>query len=88
MTKRFRTIVAGIAAVALVLGMLAGCAPTKPAGTPAPAGEQIKEGGSMSFYIGEPAYIDPYNTQESEGTQVEQALFDSLTVGENVAFPP
>lgn len=33
----------------------------------------------MSFYIGEPAYIDPYNTQESEGTQVEQALFDSLT---------
>lgn len=33
----------------------------------------------MSFYIGEPAYIDPYNTQESEGTEVEQALFDSLT---------
>lgn len=33
----------------------------------------------MSFYIGEPAYIDPYNTQESEGTQVEQAVFDSLT---------
>ncbi len=33
----------------------------------------------MSFYIGEPAYIDPYNTQESEGTQVEAAVFDSLT---------
>lgn len=33
----------------------------------------------MSFYLGEPAYIDPYNAQESEGVQVVQALFDSLT---------
>jgi oligopeptide transport system substrate-binding protein len=33
----------------------------------------------MSLYLGEPACIDPYNTQESEGTEVEQALFDSLT---------
>jgi peptide/nickel transport system substrate-binding protein/oligopeptide transport system substrate-binding protein len=33
----------------------------------------------MSYYIGEPAYIDPYNTQESEGTAVEQSIFDSLT---------
>lgn len=45
---------------------------TTPAATPV-------RGGTMSVYIGEPAYIDPYNTQESEGAQVEQALFDSLT---------
>ncbi|PKQ14275.1 MAG: ABC transporter substrate-binding protein, partial [Actinobacteria bacterium HGW-Actinobacteria-8] len=38
----------------------------------------------MSFYIGEPAYIDPYNCQETEGMQVTQALFDSLTDFDNV----
>lgn len=37
------------------------------------------KGGTLRYYTGDPAYIDPYNTQESEGTQVEQALFDSLT---------
>jgi len=36
-------------------------------------------GGTLAYYVGEPAYIDPYNTQESEGTQVEQSVFDSLT---------
>jgi oligopeptide transport system substrate-binding protein len=77
MTKRFRTIVAVIAALALVLGMVAGCAPTKSTGTGG-TGTEVKKGGFMSFYIGEPAYIDPYNTQESEGTEVEQMLFDSL----------
>lgn len=79
MTKRFRTTVAILAALALVIGMVAGCAPTKQAGTTTTPTTEAKKGGSMSFYIGEPAYIDPYNTQESEGTQVEQALFDSLT---------
>lgn len=41
------------------------------------------EGGTFNFYISEPAFIDPYNLQESEGTQVGQAVFDSL-----VAFDP
>ena len=36
-------------------------------------------GGTMKFYINDPVAIDPYNTQESEGTQVEHILFDSLT---------
>jgi oligopeptide transport system substrate-binding protein len=79
MTKRFRMIVAAIAVFALVLAMVAGCAPTKPSGQAAKPTTEVKKGGSMSFYVGEPAYIDPYNTQESEGTQVEQAVFDSLT---------
>ncbi len=43
----------------------------------------VTKGGTLSYYVGEPAYIDPYNTQESEGTQVEQSVFDSLT-----AFDP
>jgi peptide/nickel transport system substrate-binding protein/oligopeptide transport system substrate-binding protein len=41
------------------------------------------EGGTFNFYISEPAFIDPVNLQESEGTQVGQAVFDSL-----VAFDP
>ncbi len=71
-------------AVLLAMGLMAsvagagGCAPKK-TGTDQPAADQPTKGGSMSFYIGEPAYIDPYNTQESEGTQVEQTLFDGLT---------
>lgn len=42
-------------------------------------GNEPVAGGTMSFYIGEPAYIDPWNAQESEGMQVTQVLFDSLT---------
>jgi oligopeptide transport system substrate-binding protein len=78
MTNRFRKAVAILAVSALALGALAGCAPKQATPTPV-AGNTPKSGGSMSFYIGEPAYIDPYNTQESEGTEVEQTLFDSLT---------
>lgn len=36
-------------------------------------------GGTMKYYINDPVAIDPYNTQESEGTQVESCLFDALT---------
>ena len=75
--------VAILLAVVLVvaLAMAAGCTPTTT--TPTDSGETTTDkgvkGGTLSFYVGEPAYIDPYNTQESEGTQVEQAVFDSLT---------
>lgn len=77
--RRFRKSVAMLAIFALAIGVLAGCAPKKPATSPGTGGTEAKTGGTMSFYIGEPAYIDPYNTQESEGTEVEQTLFDSLT---------
>jgi peptide/nickel transport system substrate-binding protein/oligopeptide transport system substrate-binding protein len=43
----------------------------------------VTKGGTFSYYISEPAFIDPVNLQESEGTQVGQAIFDSL-----VAFDP
>lgn len=36
------------------------------------------QGGTFKFYINEPVAIDPYNTQETEGSQVESKLFDSL----------
>jgi oligopeptide transport system substrate-binding protein len=37
-------------------------------------------GGTLeyAFPAGDPAYIDPYNVQENQGTEVTQALFDGL----------
>jgi oligopeptide transport system substrate-binding protein len=55
-----------------------GCAP-KQATTTTPTVE-VAKGGTISFELGDITAIDPYNAQESEGTQVTQALFDSLTV--------
>jgi oligopeptide transport system substrate-binding protein len=72
-------------ALAATLVSAAGCKPatsTTSDGSTSTSAEPVK-GGTLSYYVGDVAYIDPYNTQESEGTQVEQALFDSLT-----AFDP
>ena len=84
MYRKFAKPVAVVLVLALVvaLGAVAGCKPSTPAssgGSSTTSASQPVKGGVLSFYIGEPAYIDPYNTQESEGTQVEAALFDSLT---------
>lgn len=71
-------------ALALVGAMFAvgGCTPKDDGTTEAPA-DGIQKGGTFNFYISEPAFIDPINLQESEGTQVGQAVFDGL-----VAFDP
>ncbi len=80
----FRKMLASLLAVALMGAMLAGCAPKQDVGGDSGAKtDEPQKGGTLSYYVGDVAYIDPYNTQESEGTQVEQALFDSLT-----AFDP
>ena len=60
----------GLAASALTA--LAAC------GKKSGSGKSGSNDGSMKFYINDPVAIDPYNTQESEGTQVEHILFDSL----------
>ena len=84
MYRRLAKPVAIVLALALVTALVAvaGCTPSTPAssgGSSTTTADQPVKGGTLSFYVGEPAYIDPYNTQESEGTQVEAALFDSLT---------
>lgn len=79
MSKRTRTVLAlalTLSLVALAFGV-AGCTPKS--GGSASATDTPVKGGTLSYYVNEPAYIDPYNTQESEGTNVEQSLFDSLT---------
>ncbi|MHB1017375.1 MAG: peptide ABC transporter substrate-binding protein [Coriobacteriia bacterium] len=88
MSERIRKGFSILLALALVASMfsIAGCAaeeePTDD-GTEEPAADEITRGGTFNFYISEPAFIDPFNLQESEGTQVGQAVFDSL-----VAFDP
>jgi oligopeptide transport system substrate-binding protein len=80
-----RKILGTIVALSLVAAVgLGGCAPKQTGGEDTGTTNEPKKGGSMSFYIGEPAYIDPYNAQESEGMQVTQTLFDSLTMFEDL----
>lgn len=78
MTERFRKAIAIALSLALALSMLgvAGCSTTEDDG--GDAGDDANMGGTFNFYINEPAFIDPVNLQESEGTQVGQAVFDSL----------
>jgi len=72
-----RTFVAGAAAAgAAVAGstLLAACKTTGGSG----GGGGEKPVDAFKYYVNEPAYLDPYNLQESEGTQVSSQLFDSL----------
>jgi peptide/nickel transport system substrate-binding protein/oligopeptide transport system substrate-binding protein len=88
LSKRYRTIVALVLAFALVATMftVGGCKPKDDTDTT--NGDKTPEsdvqlGGTFKWFLSEPAFIDPVNLQESEGTQVGQAVFDSL-----VAFDP
>ena len=82
MSERFRKSLAVVLALVLVVGVagMAGCAKEEP--TPAeptePTGDEPVVGGTLNFYINEPAFIDPVNAQESEGMQVVYNVFDSL----------
>ena len=84
MSERFRKGLALVLALALAATMLAagGCTTATEEPDEGPAVDE-KAGGTFNFYISEPAFIDPVNLQESEGTQVGQAVFDSL-----VTFDP
>ncbi|GAB4275568.1 MAG: ABC transporter substrate-binding protein [Coriobacteriia bacterium] len=79
MSDRFRRVLAVSLAVALAASLLGltACAKTEEGGGEG-GGEEVMKGGTFKFYINEPAFIDPYNGQESEGVQVIQAVFDSL----------
>ncbi len=74
--KRAVPVLLGAVLVATIAA--AGCTPSASSssgnGSPKP-----QKGGKLSYSIQEPAAIDPYNAYESEGIQVGQALFDSLT---------
>ena len=78
MTHRFYKAVAAGAVCVLVLGAVAGCAP-KATTTGGSTTTGPVKGGTMSYYIGDPAAIDPYNAQETEGVTVVHQIFTSLT---------
>lgn len=81
-----RKVLAVLLALGLVFSVMGayGCKKAEDPATP-PAEQPSEEpavdkvGGVLKYFISEPAYLDPFNTQESEGTQVTQMLFDSLT---------
>jgi len=81
LSDKFRKVVVGVLSLALVLTMVGsfGCATDGDTGGEGDGdGSDVQMGGTFQFYIAEPAFIDPVNLQESEGTQVGQSVFDSL----------
>ena len=83
MSEKLRKFLALALALALVVTMfgIVGCG-----GGDEPEEEpesDVQKGGTMKFRLGDIAFIDPINLQESEGTQVGSVVFDSLT-----AFDP
>jgi len=83
LSEKLRKYLALALALALVVTMfgIVGCG-----GEEEPEEEpksDVQKGGTMKFRLGDVAFIDPINLQESEGTQVGSVVFDSLT-----AFDP
>lgn len=79
MSDRFRTKALALALVlSLAATTVAGCARESQGGGEESSSPGPKPGGTISFYIGDPVFIDPIDGQESEGLQVINAVFDSL----------
>jgi len=76
-SSKLRKLIAVTLALGLVASLAVGCAQDEPA-EPQDQADQPKTGGTLAFYIGEPAVIDPIDGQESEGIQVINQVFDSL----------
>ena len=85
LSDKYRRMLAGVLSLALVLTIVgvSGCDSGGDTGDSGDGDGDVQMGGTFNFYIAEPAFIDPVNLQESEGTQVGQAVFDSL-----VTFDP
>ncbi len=85
LTERLRKVIVGVLSLTLVFALFgaSGCSSDDDTASDDSSSDGIQMGGTFNFYIAEPAFIDPVNLQESEGTQVGQAVFDSL-----VTFDP
>ena len=84
-TRRSFIVGAAVAGASLAgAGALAGCKSTSNNSTDSNSGNNdstaggTKSGGIVSYFLTEPACIDPYNLKETQGTQVTSNLFDSL----------
>lgn len=75
-----RTFVSGgLTASALAALTACGKKSDSSAGSSAGASGAAAGGNVIKYFITNPVAIDPYNAQETQGMQVTQALFDSLT---------
>ncbi len=74
MSKKLKAALSAAAVIAVAL-LVFGCATT---GERAGEVSGKKTGGKLTVYLSEPAYIDPYNAQESEGVEVVANVFDGL----------
>lgn len=74
MSKKLKVLSSAAAAIAIAL-LISGCT------TSTKQSSQVsgqKTGGKLAVYLSEPAYIDPYNAQETEGIEVVANVFDGL----------
>ena len=72
------------------LSALVGCSGGEGSGSDAASGSSSDGGKILSFYLSEPAFIDPYNVKEMQGVMVDKALFDPLLAWDwdsNTAVP-
>lgn len=76
MGRKRLLLIFGVLAVALLL--VVGCRPRRVEEKKPPVTEKPKPGGVFTYYIDEPAFIDPYNAQETEGVQIVANTFDGL----------
>jgi peptide/nickel transport system substrate-binding protein len=58
--------------------MIAGCGSAPRSPSESSAGKDIKDGGDLSVYVGEPRHIVSTNTGETEGGAVANALYSGL----------
>lgn len=83
LARRTRKVLAVLLALGLAVSVLgvSACTSTETTKPETPAKNEPVKGGEMIFGdMVEPAYIDPYNGQETSGIQVIQSIYDSLTM--------
>jgi oligopeptide transport system substrate-binding protein len=71
--KNIWLVLAVVVVLVAVIGIATACG-----GSGGTTNKNAVKGGTLNVYINEPVAIEPLDLEESEGTQVGQALFDSL----------
>lgn len=78
--SRWMAAVAGVAAAALVLSACGG--------NDEPSSSGSASGGTVNIYLGEPQFLTPTNVAETQGSQVDYALFTPLVKYDPKTYAP
>ena len=76
--KNIWLVLALVAVLLAVVGVATACGGSDATTTTAAPAEKPVDGGTLRVDLGEPSFIDPSTAFESEGIQVDQAIFDGL----------